>query len=34
MLKIKIKYLVNHPELNQEKVEIQDERYDHYEKHR
>ena len=30
----KKEYLINHPELNQEKVEIQDKRYDHYEKRR
>ncbi len=30
----KKEYLVNYPELNQEKVEIQDKRYDHYEKRR
>ena len=30
----KKEYLVNHPELNQEKIEIQDKRYDHYEKRR
>ena len=30
----KKEYLDNHPELKQEKIEIQDKRYEHYEKRR